>query len=46
MDIWGKFGNFERIWKFGKKIGNLKKIGQFGKKSKSRKKIENLENIC
>ena len=28
MEIWLKFGNWEKVWKFGKNNGNLeKKIG-------------------
>ena len=39
LEIWLKFGNWEKVWKFGKKIGNLEKRLEIWKE------IENLENI-
>ena len=50
MEIWLKFGNWEKVWKFGKnwkfgkKIGNLERNWKFGKYLEIWKnKFENLE---
>ena len=52
MEIWLKFGNWEKVWKFGKNWKFGKKDWKFGKKLKIWKifgylknKFENLEKI-
>ena len=42
MEIWLKFGNWEKVWKFGKK-GIWQTNFEFGKHFKFRKRFENLE---
>ena len=43
MEIWLKFGNWEKVWKFGKKLEIWKKDWKFGKKLKIWKIFGNLK---